>query len=145
MSDPYARFDYAWKTAGWTSQNPTFPEGSAGDYYDPGLPEDVSKVRLYGSYRELDTGRALSGVLRLRVDQVLIYTPTGEEVLSGGFRPIRFRRSGFSVYLPATDDPQLTPEFQYEARLTVRGIVRRYKFSLPAATPEVNLATLPAL
>jgi hypothetical protein len=62
--------------------------------------------------------------------------------MPGAFRAIRFRKGGFSVILPATDDPQLTPAFTYHARLTVRGVTQEFEFSLPSATPEVNITTL---
>lgn len=138
----YAPYDYAWKTPGWTVQNPVIPTQVADGYLDPGLPPDVTYVRLSGTFLELDTGRALPGVLNLRVDQILTHVPSGQQVLAGGFRPIRFKKDGFSILLPATDDPQLTPAFQYQARLTVRGISQEFEFSLPAATPEVNIHSL---
>ena len=137
----YYPYDYAWKTAGWSVQNPGYVAGS-NSYIDPGMPDDVTKVRVYGHFMELDSGRDLEGVLNLRVDKILQYVPTGQQVMTGAFRPIRFNREGFSVYLPATDDPQLTPAFQYIARLTVRGIRQEFTFSLPSATPEVNITDL---
>lgn len=145
MVDQYARYDYAWNTPGFTVQNPTINAAAVVGYGDPGLPADVSLVRLFGSFLELDTGRGLEGMLRIRVDRILTHVPTGRQVLGGAFRPIRFRADGFSIYLPATDDPQLTPAFTYRARLTIRGQARDYEFSLPAAVPEVNISTLTAL
>lgn len=142
MSDPYARYDYAWKTPGWTVQDPSFPPPAADGYLDPGLPADVSLVRVYGSWMEWNTGRGLEGVVRFRVNDVLTHVPSGQEVMPGETR-LRFRKGGFSIYLPATDDPQLTPNgFEYECRLTVRGITRHFTFTLPAGTPEVNITSL---
>lgn len=137
----HARYDYAWKTSGWTVQNPTVPD-NVDSYVDPGMPDDVSTVRLYGSFLEMDTGRGVEGVLRLRVDKILTHVPTGRQVMSGPLRPVRFRASGFSIHLPATDDPQLTPEFLYRARLTVRGVSREFEFGLPAENAEVNITSL---
>jgi hypothetical protein len=141
MSDPYVRYDYAWKTPGWSAQNPVVNYGVDG-YVEPGMPADVTMVRLYYSALEMDTGRGLEGVFRVRTDKVLTHVTTGQQVIGGALKPIRFKRDGFSIYLPATDDPQLTPAFTYFARLTVRGVTQEFSFQLPAATPEVNLATL---
>jgi hypothetical protein len=99
-------------------------------------------VRVYGEFLEMDTGRGLEGVLRLRVNTDLTHVPTGRFIPSGDIAPVRFRRDGFSILLPATDDPQLTPAFTYQARLTVRGERKEFEFALPAATPEVNIRTL---
>lgn len=136
-----ANYDYAWKTVGWTTQNPTFTASGVDTYVDPGLPTDVSTVRVFGKFIELTTGRLLEGVLLLRTTQILTHGPTGTQVMPGT-RRIRFRRGEFSVLLPATDDPELAPAFEYEARLTVRGYTREFKFSLPALTPEVNILSL---
>jgi hypothetical protein len=137
-----ARYDYAWKTPGWTVQNPVVTTFAADGYVDPGLPADVSLVRVYGSFLEMDSGRSLEGTLRIRTPSIITYVPTGQQVLGGALRVIRFNKSGFSRYLPATDDPQLSPAFQYECRLTVRGVSQEFSFSLPAATPEVNITSL---
>jgi hypothetical protein len=139
--EAFARYDYAWNTPGFTAQNNTWIPGVNG-YVNPGMPDDVSKVRVFGEFLELDSGRPLEGVLRLRVDQILTHVPSGRQVMAGGMKPIRFKRDGFSIYLPATDDPQLTPEFTYHARLTVRGQRQEFTFSLPAAEAEVNITTL---
>jgi hypothetical protein len=139
--DPaYVRYDYAWQTPGFTAQNPTINYGVDG-YAEPGMPTDVSMVRLYGSFLEFDTGRPLEGVLRLRVEKILTHVPTGQQVMAGALKPIRFKKGGFSIWLPATDDPQLSPAFEYEAKLTVRGQPQVFTFTLPAATPEVNITT----
>lgn len=140
MTDPYVRYDYAWKTPGWTTQNPVINYGVDG-YVEPGMPADVTMVNVYGSFLEMDTGRDLEGVLRLRTDKVLTHVPSGRQVMGGALKPIRFRHDGFSIWLPATDDPQLTPEFTYFARLTVRGVVQEFEFDLPAAETEVNITT----
>lgn len=144
MSDPYVRYDYAWNTPGFTAQNPVIT--SPGPDSPTSLPADISLVRLYGSWLELDTGRPLEGVLRLRVNKILTHVPTGQQVMGGALKPIRFKKDGFSIYLPATDDPQLTPAFLYQARLTVRGQTQEFEFSLPSLTPEVNITTkIPAV
>jgi hypothetical protein len=98
-------------------------------------------VNLYGSFMEFDTGRDLEGVLRLRTDKILTHVPTGRQVMGGALKPIRFRHDGFSIWLPATDDPQLTPTFTYFARLTVRGVKQEFEFTLPMAELEVNITT----
>lgn len=138
--DPYARYDYAWSTPGWSAQAPVVNYGANG-YSEPGMPADVTMIRLYGSFMEMDTGRDLDGVLRLRTNKVLTHVPSGRQVMGGALKPIRFKRSGFSIFLPATDDPQLTPVFTYFARLTVRGVVQEFEFSLPVLQPEVNITT----
>lgn len=142
MTDPYARYDYAWKTPGWSVQNPVIPGDGSDGYADPGLPDDVSKVRVYGEFLEMGTGRRLEGVLRIRVNETLTYVPTNQQVMAGELYRIRFNKNGFSIYLPATDDPQLTPSFEYVAELTVRGQKQVFSFALPAATPEVNITSL---
>lgn len=137
--DPnYVRYDYAWFTPGWSAQNPTINYGVDG-YVEPGMPADVAMVRLYGSFLEMDTGRSLEGVLRLRVDQILVHGPTGQQVLGGDIKPVRFKKGGFNIWLPATDDPQLSPAFVYHARLTVRGRTQEFEFDLPMADQEVNI------
>jgi hypothetical protein len=136
--DPYVRYDYAWKTPGWNVQSPTFTYDEDG-YVEPGMPSDVTMVNLYGSFMEMDTGRSLEGVLRLRTDKILTHVPTGRQVMGGAFKPIRFKKDGFSIWLPATDDPQLAPAFDYFARLTVRGVVQEFEFTLPMAELEVNI------
>jgi hypothetical protein len=142
VTSAYVRYDYAWKTPGWSVQNPSLPTTDADGYVDPGLPADISLVRVYYSALEFASGRNLSGVLRLRVDKILTHVPTQTQLFAGGIPVTRFRKDGFSIYLPATDDPQLTPSFLYEARLTVHGKTQEFTFALPAATPEVNLTTL---
>lgn len=141
----YARYDYAWKTPGFTAQgDPIINYGTDG-YAEPGMPPDITMVRLYYSALEMDTGRSLEGMLRLRTDKVLTHVPSGRQVMGGALKPIRFRHDGFSILLPATDDPQLTPEFTYHARLTVRGVVQEFTFTLPSSELEVNLTDkLPA-
>jgi hypothetical protein len=143
MTDPYVRYDYAWNTPGFTAQNAESNVNYGVDgYAEPGMPADVTMVRVYGSFLEMDTGRNLEGMLRLRVDKILTHVTTGQQVMGGALKPVRFKKGGFSIYLPATDDPQLTPEFVYKARLTVRGVVQEFEFELPAATPEVNITSL---
>lgn len=139
--DPYVRYDYAWQTPGWSSQNPVINYGVDG-YVDPGMPADVSMVRVFGSFMEMDSGRELSGTLRLRVDRNLLHVPTQRQVMKGALKPIRFRRDGFSIFLPATNDPELTPAFKYEAVLTVRGVKQEFEFSLPLENPDVNITSL---
>lgn len=141
MSDPYVRYDYAWKTPGFTVQNPVINYGADG-YVEPGMPADVTMVHLYGSFMEMDTGRDLEGVLRLRTDKILTHIPSGRQVMGGALKPVRFNHRGFSIWLPATDDPQLAPSFRYEAKLTVRGVVQEFSFLLPSSEPEVNITTL---
>lgn len=141
-SGSYANYDYAWKQPGWSVQNPTIPVGGTDAYLDPGLPSDVSTVRVYGSFLELDSGRGLEGVLRLRVDRIVTYVPTQQQVIGGARPPLRFNHNGFSIDLAATDDPQLSPAFQYDAELTVRGQKQRFSFALPSAVPEVNITSL---
>lgn len=140
MSDPYVRYDYAWNTPGWSAQAPVINYGVDG-YVEPGMPADVTMVNVYGSFLEMDTGRDLSGVLRLRTDKILTHVPSGRQVMGGALKPIRFNHEGFSILLPATDDPQLTPEFTYHARLTVRGVVQEFDFDLPMAELEVNITS----
>lgn len=139
-SDPYVRYDYAWKTPGFTAQNPVINYGVDG-YVEPGMPPDVTMIKLFGKFMEMDTGRGLEGVLRLRVDETLTHVPTQTMIPAGviGGRPIRFRKGYFETWLPATDDPQLSPTFKYHARLTVRGDTKEFEFTLPAAQPEVNI------
>lgn len=139
--DPYADYDYAWKTPAWTVQNPIIIGDGINGYINPGLPDDVTLVHVFGSFLEMDTGRGLEGVLRVRVDKILTHVTSGQQVLGGLVRVIRFKRGGFSIYLPATDDPQLTPAFTYAAQLTVRGQTQEFEFSLPKDTLEVNILT----
>ena len=141
MTDPYARYDYAWKTPGWSVQDPVINYATDG-YVDPGLPSDVSMVKVYDTFMELGTGRPLEGVVQFRVKEILRHVPTGQQVMPGVIRK-RFRRDGFAIYLPATDDPDLTPNgFLYVCRLTVRGTTQDFEFSLPATPDEVRLTSL---
>lgn len=140
----YARYDYAWKTPAWTVQSPAYVPGSPSGYYDPGLPPDVSKVRLYGTPLDWETGRPLEAVLSIRCTSILRYTPTGQQVMPG-VRKQRFRANdGINLVLAATDDPQLTgePGWQYEARLTVKGVTQEFRFSLPSTPDEVSIFSL---
>lgn len=142
MADPHVRYDYAWKTPGFTAQNAESNINYGVDgYIEPGMPADVTMVNLYYSALEMDTGRGLEGVLRLRTNKILTHVPTGRQVMGGALKPIRFRKDGFSIWLPATDDPQLTPAFSYFARLTVRGVKQEFEFTLPMAQTEVNFTT----
>lgn len=140
--DPYyVRYDYAWVTPGWNAQNPVINYGVNG-YVDPGLPEDVARVRVVGRFIELPNGRPLEGVLRLRVREILRHAATNQEIIPGSFRPIRFRRGYLDVSLPATNDPALSPAFTYEARLTVGGSVREFTFTLDHEEEEVDIHDL---
>lgn len=140
-SSPYAPYDYAWKDRGWTVQNPevVYPINT---YLDPGLPSDVSLVRVFGHFQELDSGRGLEGVLRLRTTQNLLHVPTGVQFPASDLRPIRFQADGFSIFLAATDDPDLTPTFTYQARLTVLGNHTDFEFALPSTPSSVNILSL---
>ena len=132
MTGPYARYDYAWQTPGWTSQDPVVNYAVDG-YIDPGLPEDVTQVKVWDTFLEGFSGRSLDGVVQFRVDQILRHETTGQQVMPGVFRR-RFRKDGFAYYLPATDDPQLTPNgFKYQCRLTVRGVTQEFEFLLPSS------------
>lgn len=146
MSDPYVRYDYAWKTPAWTAQNPTINYYVDG-YVDPGMPEDVTQARVRYEALELNSGRGLGGVLRLRINKMLKHVPTGRQVPPGGWRPIRFRASRpLDIYLPVTDDPDLVADdgdpWVYEAVLTVRGYEQNFEFALPSTDLDVNLADL---
>lgn len=141
MSDPYARYDYAWKTPGWTVQDSGWVSGADG-YHDPGLPDDVTKVRVYGEFLEWDSGRPLEGVIRVRANKILTYLPENKQVLPG-VKKVRFKQGGFSIMLPATDDPELVPNgFTYQCTLTVRGTTQEFEFTLPSIPTEVNITDL---
>lgn len=144
MTEQYARYDYAWKTAGWTVQNPEYVTGGSNTYWDPGLPEDVSKVRLYGTPLDWETGRPLESVLSVRATDILRYTPTGQQVMPGVIKKRFSANDGINLVLPATDDPQLTgPEgWHYQARLTVKGHTQEFEFMLPSVPEEVLIFTL---
>lgn len=139
MTEAYSSYDYAWDTPGWTVQNPSFP--LAEGYVVPGMPE-VSLVNVVGTFKEFGSGQGLEGVLRLRVPTTLTHGPTGAVIPAGDIRPVRFKHGILSIWLPATDDPDLTPPFEYEARLTVRGQRTEFTFALPALVPEVNINDL---
>lgn len=144
-TDPYARYDHAWKTPGWSVQNPSVNYYVDG-YVDPGMPEDVGHVQVFGEFLELNSGRTLGGVLRLRVNKILVHVPSGRQVMPGPFRPIRFNRQGFSISLPATDDPELASQdggpWGYEAVLTVGGRRQEFTFALPEVLGEVSILEL---
>lgn len=136
----YFPYDYAWDTPGWTVQNPAYTQPTDG-YVAPGLPDDVSLVRVFASFLEWSSGRNLDGVVEFRVEDLLTHVTSGQQVMPGLLR-MRFQKAGFSVFLPATDDPQLTPPFQYHCRMTVRGETQEFTFSLPASPAEVNILDL---
>ena len=141
----YARYDYAWQTPGWSAQNPVVPAPAANGYLDPGLPSDVSLVRVYGKFMEMATGRDLEGVFRVRSKFPLLHVPSGSYLPSGEIMRRRFTMyRPLDVYLPATDDPQLVAEGQwhYDAILTVRGKQTAFAFDLPAGLGEVNIVDL---
>lgn len=141
MVEEYARYDYAWKTAGWTVQNPTVTMVSPNTYYDPGLPDDVSKVLVSGEFIDWDSGRELEGVVDIRTSKLLTYTTTHIQVMPG-IKSFRFR-GHFSILLPATDDPQLQPTgWTYQFRVTVAGYLQEFETVLPASPSTVNLLDL---
>lgn len=142
MPDEFARYDYAWKTSGWTVQNPTLTVVSPDTYYDPGLPEDVSKVLVTGEFLDWSTGRALEGYLTVRTSEILKHVPTNSLVMPGEKR-LRFIKGSFSVLLPATDDPQLVPnDWTYLFRLTVAGHTQEFTAALPSSPDTVNIIDL---
>lgn len=142
MTEEYVRYDYAWKTPGWTVQNPSFPVVSPDTFYDPGLPVDVSTVRVFGNFIDWKTGRALEGTLSVRTSKVLTYQPT-QTLVFPGVVTMRFTKGEVSILLPATDDPQLTPnDWTYHFRLTVQGVVQEFEASIAAALGEVNVVDL---
>lgn len=140
----YAPYDYAWKTSGWTVQNPAYTP-SVNTYVDPGLPTDVSKVRVFGTFLDLNSGLPQDGVFRVKARTSnggpLKHIPSGSLVFPHSF-PLRFTQGAFSLLLPATDDPDLTPAFVYDARLTVAGRTTEFTFSLPASVPEKSVFDL---
>lgn len=137
----YAPYDYAWKTRGWSVQNPGYTETS-NTYEDPGLPDDVPRVSVFGSFLDGDTGRGLEGVLRVRTSRVLTHQATGSQVLPG-VRRVRFQQDGFTINLPATGTAALGSEpWTYQAILTVNGIHQQFEFSLPSSPSSVNIVNL---
>jgi hypothetical protein len=143
MTDQYARYDYAWKYRGWNVQNPVIPTSAYDPTINTGFPDDVSQVRVFGQWIEMDSGNGLEGVLRVWLPEDLVHVPSGSVVPAGQLPLVRFRSNeGLSFYLPATDDPQLTPTFTYHARLTVRGDVHEFDFALPSSLGEVNIKDL---
>lgn len=140
MSNEYVRYDYAWKTPGWSVQNPTFNQVPDG-YTDPGLPDDVDKVHLYGEFMDWETGRPLEGYLEIRCFDELTYVTTNTRVMPG-VKKIRFNRGGFDIVLPATDSDNLVPEFTYRARLTVAGKTNAFQFELLTLDDPVNINDL---
>jgi hypothetical protein len=140
MADSYAPYDYAWKQPGWTVQNPTVIGDTVTPFNDPGLPSDVSKVHVSGNFLDPITGRPLEGVLSILTSDILIYTPTNEQVMPG-VQKIRFRAGeALSVLLPATDDPQLVPNgWKYHLQLTVAGTSQEFLTLLPASPAEVDI------
>lgn len=146
MVDHYEPYDYAWKTPGWNVQNPTLPALPGGISGDPGLPDDVAKVLVVGTFEDPFTGRGLEGLLEWRTTDILLYTTTDTEVMPS-VRSVRFTdASPLSVLLPATDDPQLTttnPDgWKYMFRLTVQGITRTGISALPTSADPVDIWTL---
>ena len=139
----YANYDYAWRTPGWSVQNPVVPSGNTNGYVDPGLPSDIALVRVFGKWLEMGSGRGLEGVLRVRTMSDLIHTTSGSQIPAGEMPPFKFRADeGLNIYLPATDDPQLIPAFKYHAKLTVRGEKHEFEFSLPASLGSVSIFDL---
>jgi hypothetical protein len=144
VADGYARYDYAWKTPGWSVQNPVVPPAAYDGYVEPGLPEGLQLVRLfYEAPLELTSGRAVEGVLRIRSKQILVHTPTGKQILPRVITK-RFRAGyGIELFLPATDDPDLFPNgWTYEGSLRVLGTTQEFAFELPGIPTEANLALL---
>jgi hypothetical protein len=138
----FARYDYAWKTPGWTVQNPTITMETPSGYWDPGLPDDVSKVLVLGRFLDLMTGRALEGHLSVRASEVLTYTPTGSLVLPA-VEGLRFRDGDLSLTLPATDDAQLTPNgWKYHFRLRVQENTFDWEAELPSSPSPVDIQDL---
>lgn len=141
-ADVHARYDYAWRTPGFTVQNPTIIYDNVNGYWSPGLPADVSKVKVFGNFLDLMTGRPLEGHLTVRASTVLHYTPTGAQVMPG-VEKLRFIKGYFEVTLPATDDAQLTPNnFKYWFRLRVQETTQEFEALLPATPAEVDIRTL---
>lgn len=142
----YVRYDYAWQTPGWSAQNPVIPTTSGDSYADPGLPADVSLVRLFGNFAEVGTGRPLEGVLRLRTNADLLHVPTSTLYPRGEILRRRFTRyRPLDIMIAATDDPDLTAEggtWEYEAHLQVRGKRYNFKFAAPAAGTELDIVTV---
>jgi hypothetical protein len=141
----YARYDYAWNTPAWTAQNPVI-SGIPGDgAVGYAWPEDVSKVTVALKRLDGQTSRGLEGVLRIRVEDQLVYATTGERV-QPWVRTIRFKPNGVLLTLPATDDPTLAKpgggSWTYHARVTAGGYTDEFEFSLPYTASVVNLDTL---
>jgi hypothetical protein len=141
--DVHARYDYAWKQPGFTVQNPTINyDQSLNGYWNPGLPDDVSKVRVFGKFLDLMTGRTLAGHLTVRASTTLTYTPTGAQVMPS-VEKLRFIKGYFSLYLPATDDLQLIPNgWKYYFRLRVQETTQEFEASLPSSPADVDIRTL---
>lgn len=141
MVDQIVRYDYAWKTPGWTVQNPTFLIEQPDTFSDPGLPAAVSKVTVNGKFRD-DRGRFLDGLIQIRTSKILEYVPENVQVLPGVLR-VRFTDRGFSIALPATNDVDLAPVgWEYEMRLTVAGVTQEFSTPLPASPATVDIIDL---
>lgn len=147
MSGQYSSYDYAWKVPGWSVQNPVVPDSGPDGYVDPGMPEDVPRVRITQVFEEMGSGRPLEGVLRVRTRQPLVHEVSGAYYPAGHLLRVRFNRyRPLDVYLPATDSTTLhtrdNAPWKYHALLTVRGEQQEFEFSLPEASPAVNILDL---
>lgn len=147
MTDQYETYDYAWQQRGWTTQDPTLPSLPVLDLNgDPGLPDDVPKVLVVGSFADEFTGRGLEGVFQWRSTDILLYTTTDTEIMPS-VQTLRFTDAQpLAVLIPATDSDTLTtinPDgFKYEFRLTVQGITRTGLSDLPTNPDPVDVWTL---
>lgn len=104
------------------------------------LPGDLSVVQVTGSYVDLQ-GNPIAGQVRFTPRATVVDPAFNQIIIAGPITATLDVFGSFSLFLPATDDPDVTPtNFTYLVEESFPG-GRSYDIAVPAATVgSLNLA-----
>lgn len=108
------------------------------------LPSNFDTVTIKGTYMNF-TGEPITGSISfLPTAQHIKHTDTDTIILATKIETLVGADGTFSVVLPITNDPDVTPSFQYSVTETVAGVTRKYNIEIDVvlAGQIIDLADL---
>lgn len=108
------------------------------------LPTDFQTVDVYGHYVNLD-GTPAQGTITFAADQLLHSASTQTAVLPGSVQTKLDATGEFTIQLPATDDPDITPSgWAYKVTIKLGSYQQVFRMLAPLGDPIDLLTVAPA-
>lgn len=129
-----------WGTVGWTAQKPPTAYDNSG-IAPWKIPDDIETVKVTAEYQSASGGRARGFVQFRPLVDVLTHLPSKANIIKPKWSASIGQDGNAILNIPATNATVLSPNpFQYEVTVTVNyKVVDRFKCTLPAATPEIDI------